>query len=171
MGQATDHLYPNSPGFPYKAKNGKSLERPRITESRLRQVQETWKLFGAGSVGDQTLVGIPYLHQLRRHVDFADRSAVWPFETNFTSKPTLKMGPYVVHVEIWPGLVKNAVALITEVEKTAIRDQIQVRALCQWAADLDLKIELGRLFNTPNGLDKNQIQVCIQHEGWILGAI
>ncbi|MGD9260867.1 MAG: hypothetical protein PVG44_10530, partial [Desulfobacterales bacterium] len=153
MGQATDHLYPNSPGFPYKAKNGKSLERLRITESRLRQVQETWKLFGAGSVGGQTLVGIPYLHQLRRHVDFADRSAVWPFETNFTSKPTLKMGPYVVHVEIWPGLVKNAVALITEVEKTAIRDQIQVRALCQWAADLDLKIELGRLFNIPNGLD------------------
>lgn len=169
-GQATEHLYPNSPGFPFNAKNGSNLERLRITEIRLRQVQETWKLYGAGSVGGQTLLGIPYLHRLRSHIDFAERSAVWPFETNFTSAPTPKKGSYVVHAEIWPGVVKDVVASIIENQKTSIRDQIQVRAMCQWAADLDLKNELGQLFSTPNGLDKEQIKTCIEHEGWILGA-
>jgi hypothetical protein len=171
VGQATDHLYPKSPGFPFKAKNGVNFERLRITEIRLRQVQETWKLYGAGSVGGQTLVGIPYLHRLRRYVDFAERSAVWPFETNFTSTPTPKTGPYIVHAEIWPGVVKNAVASITENQKTAIRDKVQVQAMCQWATDLDLKNKLGQIFNTPEGLDRNQIQTCIEHEGWILGAL
>jgi hypothetical protein len=150
VGKTIDNLYPKSPGFPYKAKNGINLERLRITEIRLRQVQETWKLFGAGSVGGQTLVGIPYLHRLRRHVDFTERSAVWPLETNFTLTPTPKTGPYVIHAEIWPGVVKDAVASIAENQETAIQDQIQVRTMCQWAANLDLKNELGRLFDTPN---------------------
>ena len=171
VGQATNHLCPNSPGFPFKTKNGVIIDRLRLTEIRLRQVQETWKLYGAGSVGSQTLVGIPYLHKLRRHHDFAERSAVWPFETNFTPSPTPQKGPYVVHAEIWPGVVKDAVARIIETQDTAIQDQIQVRTMCKWAADLDLKNDLGRLFNTPNGLDKSQVQTCIEHEGWILGAI
>lgn len=171
LAQATDHLYPNSPGFPFEAKNGVNLERLRITEMRLSQVQETWKLFGAGSVGGQTLVGVPYLHRLRRHVDFAERSAVWPFETSFTSTPTPKTGPYVVHAEIWPGVIKNTVASIIENQKTPIQDQIQVRAMCQWAADLDHKNKLGQLFGTPGGLDEGQIRTCIEHEGWILGAL
>ncbi len=171
VGQATDHLYPSSPGFPFEAKNGIYLERLRIAESRLRQVQETWKLFGVGSVGGQTLVGIPYLLRLRKHADFVERSAVWPFETHFTPIPTPETGPYVVHAEIWPGVVRDAVASITENLKTAIRDQIQVRAMCQWLADSDLKGELGRLFNIPRKLDKHRIQSCIEHEGWILGAL
>ena len=109
---------------------------------------------------------------MRRHADLADRSAVWPFETHFTPTPAPpKTGPFVVHAEIWPGVVKDAVISITENQKTAIRDQIQVRAMCQWAANLDLKNKLGQLFNTPDGLDSNQIQTCIEHEGWILGAL
>ena len=127
-------------------------------------------LFVAVCVGGQTLVGIPYLHRLRRHVDFADKSAIWPFDTNFTSAPTPKTGPFVVHAEIWPGVVKNAVASIVDNQKTAIQDQIQVRAMCQWAANLDQKNELGQIFDVPNGLDRGQIQTCIEHEGWILGA-
>lgn len=171
VGRATANLLSNSPVFPYKAQNGVNLKRLRITEVRLRQVQETWKLYGAGSVGGQSLVGIPYLHRLRRHVDFAQRSAVWPFETNFTPTPTPQNGPFIVHAEIWPGVVKDAVASIAENQKTAIRDQIQVRAMCQWAAGLDLQNELGRVFNTPEGLDQSQTQTCIEHEGWILGAL
>ena len=170
VGKSTKHLYPQSPGFPFKTQNGANLDRLRITESRLRRTQETWKLLGVGSVGGQTLVGIPYLHRLRRHAELANISAVWPFETNFTQTPSPEMGPYVVHTEIWPGVVRDAVASIIEKRKVAIRDQIQVRTLCQWAADLDEKNELGQLFKTPSGLDSGQIQNCIEHEGWILGA-
>jgi len=171
VGQGTDVLRSNSPGFPFKAQNDVELERLRITEIRLPQVQETWKLYGAGSVGGQSLVGIPYLLRLRRYVDFAQKSAVWPFETNFTATPTPPRGPFVVHAEIWPGVVKNAVAWIADNQTNTIRDQIQVRAMCQWAAGLDLQNELGRLFDTPEGLDESQLRACIEQEGWILGAL
>lgn len=42
-----------SPGFLFAASNGVSLERLRLVEQRLRGTQETWKLYGAGSVGSQ----------------------------------------------------------------------------------------------------------------------
>ena len=46
----------------------------RLTEQRLRGVQETWKLCGAGSVGSQALVGIPYRARRRfPQVDFRNR--------------------------------------------------------------------------------------------------
>jgi len=170
-GQATDDLHSNSPGFPFRAQNGVDLKRLRLAEIRLPQVQETWKLYGTGSVGGQSLVGIPYLLRLRRSVDFVQRSAVWPFETNFIATPTPPTGPFIIHAEIWPGVVKEAVASIAENQPAAIRDQIQVRAMCQWAADLDLRNELGRSFDMPEGLEKRQIKTCIEQEGWILGAL
>ena len=76
----------------------------------------------------------------------------------------------MVHAEIWPGVVKNSVASLFENRKKAIRDKIQVRLMCQWAADLDRRNELGILFGTPAGLDTSRIKTCIEHEGWILGA-
>jgi hypothetical protein len=169
-GQVRKHLRPNSPGFPFKTAKGLNLERLRITETRMRRMQETWKLYGAGSVGSQTLVGIPYLYRLRKHADLDASSAVWPFETGFTPTPVTAAGPYIVHAEIWPGIVRETVASIFEKQPMAIKDQIQVRVLCQWMADRDQQNELGRFFDVPDGIDKKTIQVCIEHEGWILGA-
>ena len=160
----------NSPGFPLVAKNGTHLKRLRITEDLLPDVQETWKLYGAGSVGSQALAGIPYLYRLRRHVALASVSRVWPFETGFTPMPVSKVGPCVVHAEIWPGIVNKAVAKIANNETEAIWDKIQVREMCKWAADLDHDNGLGEKFDTPPSLDRTEIESCIQHEGWILGA-
>ena len=114
---------------------------------------------------------VPFRLLLNNQIDkLAGKSAVWPFETDFIETPTPKTGPYVVHAEIWPGVVKNAVASRVQNRENTIRDKIQVRLMCRWAADLDRRNELGKLFDTPAGLDRSRIQTCIEHEGWILGA-
>ena len=94
VGTKTSGLQPRSPGFPFTTRENKPLQRLRIVENRLSGVQETWKLYGAGSVGSQALVGIPYVYKLHRHPKLAHISRVWPFETQFTSTPTPKQGPY-----------------------------------------------------------------------------
>jgi len=164
------NLQPHSPGFPFPAANGVSLPRLRIVESRLQGVQEAWKLFGVGSVGSQALVGIPWLHHLRQHEELQQHSKVWPFETHFTATPTPKHGPFILHAEIWPGVVKRGTQLLMESDPELIKDQAQVMAMCLWASKLDDKGELEPYFGRPTGLSGIEIQGCIEQEGWILGA-
>ncbi len=164
------HLSTNGPGFPYQTRNGTYLAKFRITESRLSIIHESWGLFGQGRAGSQALVGIPRLYYLRTHDELSGYSKVWPFETGFTQVPVPKQGPFILHAEIWPGLVKERATLLEE-GAHFIRDQAQVRAMCQWAAKLDNRNELGNLFGPPAGLSEKQMQDCIEEEGWILGAI
>jgi hypothetical protein len=169
--QETIFLQTKSPEFPFISRNGVVIDRLRIVELHLRGVQESWKLFGAGSVGSQALTGIPYVRKLRFDPSFSEKSAVWPFETSFTPTPTPKVGPFILHAEIWPGVVKSSVNQILMRDKTIIKDQAQVRAMCLWASELDERAEFGQLFDTPEGLDATDIDSCINHEGWVLGAI
>jgi hypothetical protein len=120
------------------------LQEFRAVERAVPGVQSAWKLYGAGSVGSQALLGIPRVAALR---DALSRvSAVWPFE------PTRDV--QVVHVEIWPGLV----------EPTArpIRDAGQVEALVGGWARLDEVGRLGALFEVPSSSSTE--------EGWIFGV-
>ncbi|HET7479439.1 MAG TPA: hypothetical protein VFJ72_08000 [Rubrobacteraceae bacterium] len=153
-----------SPGFPYSVGRGLDLERLRITDRAQRGVQEVWKLYGAGSVGGQALVGIPVVRRLRDDVRFADFSSVWPFEAGFVSEPTPDRGPFILHAEIFPGNVPDP--LDTDV----IRDQAQIRAVVRWLSRLDEQGELARQFATPDGLTSESIEVCVKEEGWILGS-
>lgn len=170
VGQTWPNLKPKSPDFPFHSAKGVSLKRLRLGESRIGGLQETWKLSGAGSVGSQVLVGIPKLHYLRHHIEFGQYSKVWPFETHFTPTPTPEKGPFILHSEIWPGIVSLETECILSEGKTLIKDQAQVRAMCHWASQLDEKGELGEYFGTPRGLTDGQIQDCVDHEGWILGV-
>ncbi|RMD58539.1 cobalamin biosynthesis protein CbiG [Candidatus Parcubacteria bacterium] len=169
-GRATQNLSTHSPGFPFECANGVHLRRLRITERRLRGAQETWKLFGAGSVGSQAIVGIPYVHRLRHHPEICHHSKVWPFETGFTEAPSQKTGPFILHAEIWPGVVEQQYQDILAADPQLIRDQAQVRAMCKWASKLDVEGKLGQYFATPNGLTAKQKQICTEQEGWVLGA-
>ena len=164
------NLQPTSPGFPFPATGGVSLQQYRLVEMRLDGVQETWGLFGAGRVGSQTLVGLPYLFKLRKHPDLEIFSQVWPFETQFTKEPSVNQGPFVLHAEIWPGIVKERVKVLMDDKPDLIRDKAQVRAMCEWAAELDAQDALGDYFAQPSGLTSKQIRACIEEEGWILGA-
>jgi len=83
------------------------LQEFRLVEQRLRasgrSAQSAWKLFTAGSVGSQALLGIPILESLRSNAALAGVSRVWPFDTGSTATPSPERGPCLVHAEIWPG--------------------------------------------------------------------
>ncbi len=154
-----------APGYPYPVRPGLALERLRWADRREKRVQPIWKLFGNGSVGSQCLVGIPTVCRLRDDPDLSAVSRVWPFETGFTSRPTPAQGPFILHVEIWPGIVPGPLDA-----SIAIRDQAQVRAMVDWLSQLDDEGRLGALFDTPDNLSPEAIQACVEEEGWIIGG-
>ncbi len=164
-GRSVEGLAPRSPGFPYPLNEMDLLERWRLTDRRVRGVQEAWKLLGTGSVGSQALLGIPRLLQLREDPYLRPFSRVWPFETGFAPRPTPDNGPCILYTEIWPGLVKE------RLDPTApIRDQAQVRAVTAWAAEEDAGGDLGKWFDRPTGLAEPEIGAVEKEEGWILGV-
>jgi hypothetical protein len=144
-----------SPGYPYAARTGE-LARLRWTDQG--GVQPVWKLYGNGSVGSQTLLGIPVVAHLRRRFD--DQARVWPFETGFGAVTSP-----VVYAEIWPTLAKAAYDPAVEV-----KDQRQVRATAAWLSEMDDGDALGALFQRPPGLPGAGVTAAVDEEGWILGV-
>jgi precorrin-8X/cobalt-precorrin-8 methylmutase len=141
-GQARDALTVRRKiSFPHKG-----LQEFREVERVLTGVQSAWKLYGAGSVGSQALLGIPRVASLRDDPRLGPVSAVWPFEPMGEAR--------VVHVEIWPGLI--------EPTTHAIRDAGQVEALVGHWARLDDAGRLERLFRVPPSVTGE--------EGWIFGV-
>jgi hypothetical protein len=139
----------------------------RFTEERLRRarfgsIQSVWKLLYTGSVGSQALVGIPRVRQLRLDPRLAAQSAVWPFETGFTSQLAEAR---IVHAEIWPGILKRRYA-----EKGRVVDEAQVRSLVRAFADLDDQGRLGAELEAPEGFSTEQLRQIVGEEGWILGS-
>lgn len=154
-------------GYPYPIPGCRPLSRLRRVDGLETGagLQPIWKLIGAGSVGGQVLVGIPTVNWLRNHPDLTAYSATWPFETGFGDRPTPNLGPFILHVEIWPGVVADRLD-----PGIAIRDQAQVRAFVEWLHELDTNSDLGDLFAKPSHLSGEDVKACINEEGWILGA-
>ena len=154
--------------YPFATPTG-LLGRLRRTEQAMSGGQETWKLLGAGSVGSQALLGIPRVLALRDDPAFKGFSSVWPFETGFTSQPSRDRGPWILHAEIWPGIVADT---DIEHEKSltgTIHDQAQVRLMCRWAESEDDAGRLGSWFDSsvlPSDADHS----ISEEEGWILGC-
>lgn len=123
----------------------------RPAELRLRaqgrNIQSPWKLFGAGSVGSQSLVGLPAVERVLTQA--GERGRLWPFEA-------VDRADAVVVAEIWPSLgdFRDERYL-----RLAIKDARQVAAMRDWA--LGRPEELQRaIFEVPAGAEV----------GWILGA-
>lgn len=153
--------------FPYALPNGGALRELRHPERRLSGTQEVWKLLGAGSVGSQTLVGIPCVHRLRFSEELEEHSLVWPYETGFSCELFQRRRPLIVHAEIWPGVVE---AQVRADGSGRIRDQVQVEQLCLWASREDRSGTLRRRLERPSGLSDDEVRDCLLEEGWILGA-
>jgi hypothetical protein len=137
------------------------LARLRAPVAAMPGVQETWKLLGAGSVGSQALLGIPRVRALRDDPGLAAVSRVWPVETGLTDRPSPDAGPFVLHAEIWPGIVAVP-------PDAPIRDEAQVRLMCEWAERRDHDGTLGALF--APALDADTETAVVAEEGWILGT-
>src|SRR5262249_8593099 len=152
------------PAFPYRAGSAISLGEYRAADRRLRAsgrfVQSVWKLYTPGSVGSQTLLGIPRVAALRFDARRAEVSRVWPFEA--TSPPP--RGPFVLHVEIWPGMVPLERSL------HAIKAAAQVLTMGRALAARDDAGELSGVLDHPRRLANGHARRCLDEEGWILGA-
>jgi len=146
----------------FQTKQGFVVNGRRLTDDRARS-DSPFRLFGHGSVGSQSVTGIARLHQLRNDPKFATISAVWPFETGWANKAKwLSEHTLVLHAEIYPKM-----ALPDQ-----IKDRGQVRAMWQWARDLDRENLLWREFCRPIDVETGSKEdLTIQFtEGWILGC-
>jgi hypothetical protein len=134
----------------------------RACESRAKGASPVWKLYTAGSVGSQALMGIPVVHGLRhRH----ETSRIWPFETGWQAMtPETLSDVKVVLAEIYPSILK-AVA-----EPGEVKDAAQVRTLGAHFAALDAEGKLGALFGPQAKGDEALRETVEGEEGWILGV-
>ncbi|WP_340693830.1 hypothetical protein [Hyphomonas sp.] len=144
----------------------KPLPEFRLAESNLRdrklgQPKSVWQLAYTGSVGSQSLTGIPHVHALRASWPNA---RIWPFETG-TSELTEDdlQDVEVVIAEIYPSMVK------AKAEKGETLDEVQVREIARHYSQLDEKGLLGATFSTGKSLDEGKIEQIQAEEGWILG--
>jgi precorrin-8X/cobalt-precorrin-8 methylmutase len=136
----------------------------RSTDKRARS-GSPFRLFGTASVGSQSLTGIGRLHELRSDTMLAAVSAVWPFETGWATKAKwLPRHVSILHAEIYPS--------VRDPLPDEIKDRGQVRAIWQWARDLDRENLLWREFCRPIEVEPGSKEdLAIQlTEGWILGA-
>ena len=145
---------------------GQPLPEFRIVETYLRdkklgQPKSVWQLAYTGSVGSQSLTGIPHVHALRAAWPNA---RIWPFETG-TGEMTADdlEGIEVVMAEIYPAQVK------VKAEKGETLDEAQVREIARHYSQLDEKGLLGGAFSTGKSLDERKIEQIQAEEGWILG--
>jgi precorrin-8X/cobalt-precorrin-8 methylmutase len=154
---ACSELTVRKPAFPCAG-----LNEYRLVEQRLRDygrgAHSAWKLFTAGSVGSQTLLGIPVVESLRSDPALAAVSRVWPFETRFSATPSPERGPFVLHAEVWPG------AFPVDHSLHEIKDAAQVQCLVERFAREDVAGGLGRWFQVDAAHD------VVLEEGWILGV-
>ncbi len=143
------------------------LEEFRIAEQHLKSTgkghpKSVWQLAYTGSVGSQTLLGVPHVAHLRQSVP---KARLWPFETGFRSLDESDLEETSVLIgEIYPSLVKSAP------EPGEAPDLAQVRAIARHYSDLDAKSRLGPAFGPPEDLTPAQISQVEREEGWILGV-
>ena len=121
----------------------------RAAESAVKGAQPVWKLFTTGSVGGQSLTGLPMIHRLSQRPGVA----VWPFDPIDTA-PTIL-------AEVYPSLLREAVA--RKVAQGWITDAAQVTLLARALLALSHHNALAPLLQTPP-------DPRIGEEGWILGA-
>lgn len=142
-GQSFPHLSPRKT-VDYAALG---LEERRQVERLVPRAQPVWKLFTTGSVGGQSLMGLPMIHRLAA----LQGASVWPFEALCA----------VTVAEIYPSLLAPAVT--AALGPARIKDEVQVRllALALW--------RLGQSGDLAGLLAEAPANVRAE-EGWILGA-
>lgn len=113
----------------------------RQVEICIPRAQPVWKLFTTGSVGSQSLMGLPMIHRLSQ----LSGVSIWPFDPPDGS---------VVLSEVYPSLLAPAVTASGD----PIKDRAQVLLLAR---------ALGRI---TGGDMAHLLAPQHREEGWILGA-
>ena len=135
----------------------------RIADEHAKGAKTVWQLAYTGSVGSQVLLGLPALERLRSANSIAGSVAVWPFEGGLAvpDKP-------VVFAELYPSLLKRAVARYAK--ESEIHDRAQVRVNAGAFASLDAAGGLAPLFEGSPALTPSERQLVETEEAWVLGV-
>lgn len=147
--------------------DGQPLPEFRIVESYLRdhklgQPKSIWQLAYSGSVGSQSLTGIPHVHGLRNTLPDV---RIWPFEfENGEMSDENLEGVKVVITEIYPSLVNE------KAPAGQTLDEFQIREIARHYSELDEKGGLTGPISTGKSLDERKIMQIQAEEGWILGV-
>ncbi|MBA3908504.1 MAG: molybdopterin guanine dinucleotide synthesis [Rhodobacter sp.] len=124
------------------------LAEIRAAEEAVPRAKSPWMLFNPGSVGSQSLLGLPMIHRLSQNPEVV----VWPFEPAADAA--------VVVAEVYPSLLAGPVAILANAEGLPA-DQAQVRLLSRALLALSDRDLLAPLLVAPP---------IAAEEGWILGA-
>ena len=125
--------------------------------------KSVWQVFGNGTVGSQTLVGIPAVRRFTETL--GDKAKVWPFQTGWRTLTPADVHPLeAVVAEVYPALIP------AKPEPGEVPDRAQVRTLCEHFAKLDEQGRLGAEFGPPAEADETLREAVEREEGWILGA-
>lgn len=140
----------------------------RATELHVRgaktgPAKSQWQLSGAGAVGGQTLMGVPYVKRVLD--ELGERAAVWPFQTGWREPEREVLdGLDVLAAEIYPSLFPGPS------KPGEVKDAAMVRLTCEHFARLDEAGKLSALFAPPKDVSPGTLAAVEAEEGWILGA-
>ena len=139
------------------------LAEKRLIDCWMVGAQPCWKLAYTGSVGSQSLTGIPVVRELRHHPGWADRARIWPFETGLT----LPDEAQIVFAEVWPSWWRAEI----RAEYGPPNDRAQVRTVAAIFAARNRAGELAGWFAGDPSLTDEQRHAVETEEAWTLGVI
>lgn len=150
---------------PKKARPHEAGDVPEFRHAELaaKGAKSVWQMFYNGSVGGQTILGVPVARRLKDAR--GERLKIWPFETGWRTLTEADLdGVEAVMAEVYPSLFKPA--------KVAgeVWDLTQVRAAAEHLAKLDEAGKLGALFDAAKDSPPELVATVETEEGWILGA-
>ena len=123
--------------------------------------QPVWKIAYAGAIGGQAMTGIPAMERLREKFPALK---IWPFDLPLAKLDSEALADTrVVVAEVLTTL--NA----TNQQASEIRDEAQVRMLCEALAERDVSGKLATMFAGEAKLSDKQKAAVSAEEGWILG--
>ncbi len=135
----------------------------RHAEQAVKGPASVWKLYYNGSVGGQTILGIPVARRLKQAR--GERLKIWPFETGWKALSEADLaGVEVVMAEVYPSLI-NPAPVAGEV-----KDLTQVRSLAEHFYKLDEAGKLAAQFAPAKTVTPEVIADATREEGWILGV-
>ena len=150
---------------PKRGRNHGPDDLPEFRHAELlaKGASPIWKLYYQGSVGGQSILGIPMVRRLK--LARGDKFQVWPFETGWKPLTEASLaGVDAVAAEVYPSLYKAAL-LPGEVKDTA-----QVRVTAEHFAKLDEAGKLGAAFGPAKDTAADVVVDAEREEGWILGV-
>jgi len=131
------------------------------TAAKKGRPQPVWKIAYAGAIGGQTMTGIPAIERLREKFPALK---IWPFEVPLAKLDDEGLGDTRILVaEVLPQFHS------AKPEATEIRDEAQVRSICEALAERDANGKLAALFAGEAKLSDSQKATAVSEEGWILG--